>query len=40
MIKSLTALTIFALLAGAVIAIPGFAPQAKAVEAVALGKAD
>jgi hypothetical protein len=40
MIKSLMALTIFALLGASVIAIPGFAPQAKADEAVALAKAD
>jgi hypothetical protein len=40
MIKSLMALTIFALLGASVIAIPGFAPQAKAVEEVALAKAD
>ena len=40
MIKSLTALTIFALLGWAVIAIPGFAPQAKADDTIALAKAD
>jgi hypothetical protein len=40
MIKSLMALAIFALLGVAVIAVPGYAPQAKADEAVALTKAD
>jgi hypothetical protein len=40
MIKSLMALAIFALLGAAVIAVPGYAPQAKADEAVALAKAD
>ncbi len=40
MIKSLTALAIFGLLGAAVIALPGFAPQVKAGETVALAKAD
>lgn len=40
MIKSLVALTIFVLLGVSVIAIPGFAPRAKADEAVALAKGD
>jgi hypothetical protein len=40
MIKSVIAWAIFALLGASVIAIPGFAPQAKAVEKVALPKAD
>lgn len=40
MIKSLLALAIFALLGAAVIAVPGYAPQAKADEVVALAKAD
>ncbi len=40
MIKSLTALAIFALLGASVVALPGFAPQVKASEAVALAKAD
>jgi hypothetical protein len=40
MIKSVMALATFALLGAAVIAIPGYAPQAKADEAVALAKAD
>jgi hypothetical protein len=40
MIKSLTALAIFALLGTAVIALPGFAPQVEAGETVALAKAD
>jgi hypothetical protein len=40
MIKSLTALAIFALLGAAVVALPGFAPQVEASEAVALAKAD
>jgi hypothetical protein len=38
MIKSLTALAIFAILGGSVIALPGF--QVKASETVALAKAD
>ncbi|MCK1387952.1 hypothetical protein [Bradyrhizobium sp. 21] len=40
MIKSLMALAILALLGAAVIAIPGFAPQANADEAAAMAKAD
>jgi hypothetical protein len=40
MIKSLTALAIFALLGASVIALPGFAPQVEASETVALAKAD
>jgi len=40
MIKSLMAFAILALLGAAVIAVPGFAPRANAVEAVALAKAD
>src|SRR4051812_29877291 len=40
MIKSLAALTIFALLGTSVIALPGFAPRALADETVALAKAD
>jgi hypothetical protein len=40
MIKSLTAITIFALLGAAVIALPGFAPQVRADEVVALAKAN
>jgi Mrp family chromosome partitioning ATPase len=40
MIKSLTALAIFALLGASVVALPGFAPQVEAREAVALAKAD
>jgi hypothetical protein len=40
MIKSLTALAIFALLGASVVALPGFAPQVEAKEAVALAKAD
>jgi hypothetical protein len=40
MIKSLTALAIFAILGAAVIALPGFAPEVKASETVALAKAD
>jgi hypothetical protein len=40
MIKSLMALAIFALLGAAVIAVPGYAPQAKADEPVALAKGD
>jgi hypothetical protein len=40
MIKSLTALAIFALLGASVVALPGFAPQVEASEAVAFAKAD
>jgi hypothetical protein len=40
MIKSLMALAIFAVLGASVIAIPGYAPRAKADEGVALAKAD
>jgi hypothetical protein len=40
MIKSFTALALFALLGASVIALPGFAPQVKADEAVAFPKAD
>jgi hypothetical protein len=40
MIKSISALAIFALLGALVIALPGFAPAVKADEAVALAKAD
>jgi hypothetical protein len=40
MIKSLTALAIFALLGASVIALPALAPQAKASETVALAKGD
>ncbi len=40
MINSLTALAIFGLLGAAVVALPGFAPQLQAKEAVALAKAD
>ena len=40
MMKSLTALAIFALLGTAVIVLPGFAPQVKASETFALAKAD
>jgi hypothetical protein len=40
MIKSLTALAIFGLLGAAVVALPGFAPQLQAKEAVALAKGD
>ena len=40
MIKSLTALAIFAVLGASVIALPGFAPQVEASETVALAKAD
>jgi hypothetical protein len=40
MIKSLTALTIFALLGTSVIVLPDFAPRAKADETFALAKAD
>jgi hypothetical protein len=40
MVKSLTALAIFAILGASVIALPGFAPEVKASETVALAKAD
>ncbi len=40
MIKSLTALAIFALLGALVIALPGFVPLVKANETVALAKSD
>jgi hypothetical protein len=40
MMKSLSALAIFALLGASVVALPGFAPQVEAREAVALAKAD
>ncbi len=40
MIKSLTALAVFGLLGAAVVALPGFAPQLQAKEAVALAKGD
>jgi hypothetical protein len=40
MIKSLTALAIFAVLGASVIALPGFAPRVEARETVALPKAD
>ena len=40
MIKSLTALAIFAALGASVIALPGFAPRVEARETVALPKAD
>ena len=40
MIKSLASLAIFALLGTSVIALPMFAPEVKANEAVAQGKAD
>jgi hypothetical protein len=40
MIKSLAALAIFGLLGTAVVAVPGFAPQVKAGETVALPKGD
>ncbi len=40
MIKSLSAVAIFALLATAVVALPGFAPTVQASEPVALAKAD
>ena len=40
MIKSLVALAILAVLGAAVVAVPAFAPQAKASETVALPKAD
>jgi len=40
MIRSFTAFALFALLGALVIALPGFAPQLKADEAVAFAKAD
>ena len=40
MLKSLTALAIFALLGASVVALPGFAPEVEASETVALVKAD
>ena len=40
MIKSISALAIFALLGASVIALPALAPQAKASETVALAKGD
>jgi hypothetical protein len=40
MMKSLSALAIFALLGASVIALPGFAPRVEAGETVALAKAD
>jgi len=40
MIKSLAAFAIFAVLGASVIALPGFAPEVEAKEAVALAKAD
>jgi hypothetical protein len=40
MIKSFVALAIFALLGGAVIALPGFAPKVEAREAAVLAKGD
>ena len=40
MMKSLTALAMLALLGVLVVAVPGFAPQVKASETVALTKAD
>jgi hypothetical protein len=40
MIKSLTALAIFAFLGASVIALPGFAPKVEARETVALAKGD
>jgi hypothetical protein len=40
MIKSLTALAIFAVLGASVIALPGFAPQVEASETAALAKGD
>jgi hypothetical protein len=40
MIKSLTALAIFALLGASVIALPGFAPPLEARETIALAKGD
>jgi hypothetical protein len=40
MIRSLTALAIFAILGASVIALPGFAPQVEASETAALAKGD
>jgi hypothetical protein len=40
MIKSLTPLAVFVLLGVAVLVLPGFAPEVKANEVVALAKAD
>jgi hypothetical protein len=40
MIKSLSALAIFAILGASVTALPAFAPEAKAAKAVALLKSD
>lgn len=40
MIKSLSALVIFALLGASVIALPGFAPKVEARETVVMAKAD
>jgi hypothetical protein len=40
MMKSLSALAIFAFLGATVVALPGFAPQVEASETVALAKAD
>ncbi len=40
MIKSLTPFAVFALLGASVLALPGFAPEVKANEVVALAKAD
>jgi hypothetical protein len=40
MIKSLTALAIFAILGASVIALPGFAPRVEAGETAALAKGD
>jgi hypothetical protein len=40
MIRYFTTLALFALLGALVIALPGFAPQAKADEAIAFAKAD
>ena len=40
MMKSLSALAIFAFLGASVVALPGFAPQVEASETIALAKAD
>jgi hypothetical protein len=40
MMKSLSALAVFAFLGASVVALPGFAPQVEASETVALAKAD
>jgi hypothetical protein len=40
MVKSLSALAIFALLGASVVALPGFAPKVEAGEVAALAKAD